>query len=97
MVYKITWSELAVKTYISNIEYLEKEWTEKEIERFKKAVMRKLFSLSLQPRSGAPTNKRANLRKSIINKRIVLIYRLKPQNKEIELVRFFNTYQFPIF
>ncbi len=96
MVHKIVWSALAVKTYVDNIEYLEKEWSEKEVVNFIAAVKRKLLSLSLQPRLGVTTNKRANIRKTIVNKRILLIYRHKPQKKEIELIRFFNTYQYPV-
>jgi plasmid stabilization system protein ParE len=96
MVHKIVWSALAIKTYVSNIEYLEREWSEREIKQFIHAVQRKLLLLSLQPRSGAITNNRKNLRKSILNKRIILIYRHKPLKKEIELVRFFNTYQQPL-
>ena len=96
MVHKIIWTTLAIKTYVNNIEYLEKEWTEKEVKNFISAVQRKLFSLSLQPRIGVITNRRRNIRKSIVNKRIVIIYRHKPQKNEIELVRFFNTYQRPL-
>ena len=97
MVHKIVWSALAVKTYVSNIEYLENEWSEKEVVNFIMAVKRKLLSISLQPRLGATTNKRNNIRKTIINKRILLVYRHKPQKKEIELIRFFNTYQHPAY
>ena len=96
MVHKIIWSSLAIKTYVNNIEYLEKEWSEKEVNNFISVVQRKLFSLSLQPRLGIITNKRKNIRKTILNKRIVLIYRHKPLKNEIELVRFFNTYQRPL-
>jgi plasmid stabilization system protein ParE len=96
MVHEIVWSALAVKTYVGNLEYLEKEWTEKEVLNFIAAVERNLFALALQPRLGVITNKRNNIRKKIINKRIVLIYRHKPRKKEIELVQFFNTYQRPI-
>jgi len=97
MVHKIVWSALAINTYVSNIEYLEKEWTEKEASNFIHAVQRKLTSLSLQPRIGTITSTRTNVRKTIINKQIVLFYRYKPQKREVELVRFFNTYQHPIF
>ncbi len=95
MVYKIIWSPLALETYRNNIEYLEKEWSEKEVRNFIDATLRKLTVLSLQPRSGILTNKRANLRHTIIHKRIILIYRCKVLKREIELVRFFNTYQHP--
>ena len=93
MVYQVIWSSLALHTYMQNIDYLEKEWTEKEIEKFIDTVLKKITILSLHPRTGKVTNKRANLRQIVINKRIVLIYRCKTLKREIELVRFFNTYQ----
>ena len=34
MAVAIQWSDQAKKTYASNIEYLEKEWTNKEIKKF---------------------------------------------------------------
>jgi len=43
MVYKIIWSALAIKTYVNNIEYLEKEWSEKEVINFIVAVQQKIF------------------------------------------------------
>jgi plasmid stabilization system protein ParE len=95
MVYKIIWSKLALRTYIHNIKYLESQWTEKEILNFIKAVQKKIALLSLQPQIGRLTIRRINLRQTVIHKRVILIYRFKPAKKEIELVRFFNTYQNP--
>ena len=95
MVFKIIWSALSLKTYISNIEYLEKEWTSKEVKNFISTVQRKIAILSLQPKSGRLTSQRMNVRQVVIHKRIILIYRFKPQKKELELVRFFNTRQHP--
>ena len=96
MVFKITWSTLALKTYISNIEYLETEWTSREIKKFIIAVQRKLAILSLQPKTGRLTGKRLHVRQTVIHKRVILIYRFKPLKKEVELVRFFGTYQNPL-
>ena len=95
MVFKIIWSALSLKTYISNIEYLEKEWTSKEVKNFISTVQRKIAILSLQPKSGRLTSQRMNVRQVVIHKRIILIYRFMPQKKELELVRFFNTRQHP--
>jgi plasmid stabilization system protein ParE len=95
MVFKIIWSSLALKTYISNIEYLEKDWTSKEVNNFINIVQRKISILSLQPKSGKITSKRIHLRQIVVHKRIILIYRFKPLKKEVELVRFFNTWQHP--
>lgn len=93
MVHKVIWSDLAIKSYIGNIEYLEKEWSEREVKNFITAVQRKILLQSIQPRMGIISDKRKNLRKTILNKRVVLIYRYKPLKKKIELVHFFNTYQ----
>ena len=95
MVYKIIWSELAIKTYISNIKYLETAFTETEVKAFITAVQKKLSVLSLQPRIGRLTNKRENVRFTVIHKRVTLIYRHRPVKHEIQLVRFWNNYQDP--
>ncbi len=95
MVYKIVWSTLALKTYISNIEYLEVKFTEREVKKFIAVVERKLAILSIQPNTGRLTGKRLNLRQTVIHKRILLIYRFKQSKSEIELARFFNTWQHP--
>jgi plasmid stabilization system protein ParE len=95
MVFKIVWSTLSLKTYISNIEYLETKWTEKEVRNFITAVQRKLAILSLQPKTGRLTGKRLNVRQTVIHKRVLLVYRFKNSTKTVELVRFFNTWQHP--
>ena len=91
MVQKIIWSNLAIRTYIDNISYLQQEWTQREIDNFINATERKLELLKLQPTIGALTNKRLHIRKTLIVKRVLLIYRYKPRKGEIELLHFFNT------
>jgi len=95
MAFKIIWSSLAIKTYIENIEYVQKKWTEKEAEKFASAVQRKLQLLLMNPNIGSPTSKRKNVRKAVVHKRVTLIYRFMPNKKEIELLRFWGTYQNP--
>lgn len=95
MVHSIIWSELAIKTYGSNIEYLETAFTEAEVKAFITAVQKKLTVLSMYPRVGRLTNKRESLRWTVIHKRVALIYRHKPLKHEIQLVRFWNNYQDP--
>lgn len=95
MVRQIKWSSLAIQTYISNIQYLQKEWTQKEVDTFIAATERKLNLLKSQPGIGALTNKRKAVRKTLIVKRILLIYRYNKQQEQIELLMFFNTWQHP--
>ena len=89
------WSNLALRTYIGNINYLSEAFTQKEIDKFVEATERKLELLKSQPNVGELTNLRLHIRKTMIGKRILLIYRYKPQKREIELLQFFNTWKHP--
>ena len=95
MVLKIIWSQTAIDTYIANIQYLEKEWTTKEVRNFIEAVQKKLQALSIHPNLGKRSGKRVGLRQIVVNKRMLMYYRYKPLKKEIQLVYFFNTHQKP--
>ena len=95
MVYKITWSLEALSTYLLAIDYLEKVWTEREVKNFIRLVDDKLQLLITQPRLGRPSMKVKNVHRTVIHKRITLVYRHKPIKKEIELVTFWNNWQNP--
>lgn len=95
MVYEIIWSELALKTFLGNIDYINTDWTETEVNKFTNATSGILQLLSLQPRIGRLTSKRVFLRKVLVSKRIILIYRFNPSGNVIELVQFLNTWQNP--
>ena len=93
---KINWTNKAWLTYLANIEYLQKAWTEKEISNFVLLVDKKLANLSKHPRIGSQRNKKyPNIRFSMVQKRIVLVYKHKPLKNEIDLLIFWNTYQHP--
>ena len=95
MVYEVVWSELAIKSYINNIKYLEKNWTKKEVTFFILSVKRRIQLLSSAPETGLLTNKRKNVRKTVIHKRVILFYRFNKRKKLIELIRFWETRQNP--
>ncbi len=71
MVQKIIWSGLALRSYLGNIAYLEKHWTPKEVNNFTEATERKLRLLKVQPNIGNLSNKKSNIRKTLIGKRIL--------------------------
>ncbi|HVZ97845.1 MAG TPA: hypothetical protein VG847_13275 [Chitinophagaceae bacterium] len=93
---KINWTTRAWSTYEANIIYLQNEWTAKEISNFVILVDRKIASLSRQPATGKPRNKKyPHIRFTIIHKRMALIYKYKPSKNEIDLLVFWNTYRNP--
>lgn len=94
MPYKIIWQSRAVNTYFSNIKYLKENWSEKEIDNFEKACINKLINIANHPNLGSSRNKKnRNIRFTLINKRVALIYQFKPKKKEIMLLFFWSTYQ----
>lgn len=93
---KINWTTRAWLTYEANIEYLQKEWTAKEISNFILATDKKIAGLSAHPAIGKPRNKKyPNIRFTVIHKRVALIYKHKPLKNEIDLLVFWNTYRNP--
>lgn len=89
MVYKIVWTAKALESYVSNMQYLAQAWTEKEVKRFAALVEKRIKRLSQQPETGTPRNKKQlNIRHTVLHKRVSLIYRVKPQKKELELLLF---------
>jgi plasmid stabilization system protein ParE len=96
MVYKVNWTPKAVQTYLSNMHYLQQEWTEREMTKFAELVEKKINLLRKHPNLGASrNNKLPNIRQVMVHKRVSLIYRVKPVKKEPELLLFWNTWQNP--
>lgn len=68
MVCQIIWTPKALETYISNIEYLESRWAQKEINRFIADTEKKVKLLSRQPQIGSPRNtKHKHVRHTLIH------------------------------
>lgn len=96
MVYQVIWTAKAIETYISNIEYLESAWTEREVKKFMHDVEKKIKLLSAQPLTGSEKSKKQpQIRHTLIHKRVSLIYRIASRKKQVELLLFWNTYQNP--
>jgi plasmid stabilization system protein ParE len=75
------------------VEYLEREWSEKEVKNFTARVTRKLEVLQSHPRHGRRSNKKKNYYRTIIHKRITLVYQLRATRKELQLITFLNNWQ----
>ena len=96
MVYEITWTHKAVDSYARNMLYLEQAWTQKETDLFIALLQKKLEVVSRHPYLGSPRSKKDhNIRFTILNKRVMLVYKVKNRKKQIELLLFWNTYQHP--
>ena len=86
----IIWSPQAKKDYWENIDYLEVEWTYKDVVNFMEKVERIINLLSIKNIEFISTNYRG-VNKVVITKQITLYYKI--DSKKLELLRFWNTYQ----
>ena len=95
MVQKIIWSPGAMNDFLQIIAYLQENWTEREIQNFTDRVDEKLAVLREHPRLGSFRHKKTNVHKTVVHKKVILIYKYKPLKKEILLLSFWNTQQDP--
>ncbi len=86
----ISWSEPAKIDYWNNIEYLEREWTLKEVYNFMDMVDELIDLLTKNNVTFKPTSYKNTFQVPVV-KQITLYYSL--ENEKIELLRFWNNYQ----
>lgn len=90
---QIIWTELARLEYWENIEYLEREWTLNEVYNFMDKTGDLIGLLEKKNLTFKPTNYEGIFQVTV-TKQITLFYRIL-ENKDIELLRFWNNYQEP--
>lgn len=92
MVKKVIWTPRAKKTFQSIIDYLEKEWTEKEIANFVNETNHVISIAAKTPEAFRKSGK-VHIREALITKHNLLIYRVK--GEEIYLLTFWTTRKNP--
>jgi plasmid stabilization system protein ParE len=94
MAFKVIWSPKAVETFDKVIDYLHKNWTEKEIKKFVRETEHVIHLVSINPHLFRASEKE-NIFEAIITKHNLLLYQVNQQSKTIELLSFFDTHQDP--
>ncbi|MEA1786105.1 type II toxin-antitoxin system RelE/ParE family toxin [Arenibacter sp. GZD96] len=96
MALKIVWAPQAEKGLGKVLEYLEEEWSAKEILVLEKRILDLMERISKYPKICPPTGKYPNVHKGSVDKNNYIIYRLNPRKKSIEIINFRGTKQKPI-
>ncbi len=91
----IKWTNEARITFEKNINYLQEEWTDKEIRSFVKQVNNILLRIMAHPEMYSTSAKNFKIRRASINKYIVLYYRYYSSKKEVTLLTFWHNKQDP--
>ena len=90
---EIIWSPRAEMEFADILSYINSEWNEKVVLNFINSLDGVLIQLSENPLMFPLFDKKREIRKCVLNKRVILFYRLR--NENIELVSLFNTRQNP--
>jgi len=96
MALKIVWTPQAKKGLDIVIEYLDREWTVKEIIKLEKVLQEFLERISNYPKIYPATDSCKNVRRGFVDKNNYIIYRIKTNKAIIEIINFRGTRQKPI-
>ncbi|MCF8352041.1 MAG: hypothetical protein K9H15_12800 [Bacteroidales bacterium] len=88
---KVHWNILARSDYYQNIDYLLREWSEKDAQKFIDEVDDVEFILKQGKVEFQDTNLR-DVKRCVICKQISLFYKVVDEHN-VELLRFWNNYQ----
>jgi plasmid stabilization system protein ParE len=94
MDYEIVWSPVAKTSYFTILEYLEKNWTAKEIQAFVNRTEEILDLIKTRP-SLFQYSKSSDTYRCVLVKQVSLFYRTRPSTNRIELLLFWDNRQNP--
>lgn len=95
MALEIIWSIRAEKGFASIVNYLEKNWTEREIRNFMRESQEFFDLLKKNPKLLQPSMK-ANLYRGPMNRLTILTNKIKPEKRQIILVNIRSSRQNPL-
>jgi len=91
--YKIFWTDFALKELENTIEYLEENWTEKELRNLAIKLEETLSFISQNPNLFQVSDIKKEIRRVVILTHNTLYYRIS--NDQIEIISFFSNRQSP--
>ncbi|HAN00467.1 MAG TPA: hypothetical protein DCQ26_17885 [Marinilabiliales bacterium] len=95
MALEIIWSIRAEKGFDKIVNYLEENWTEREVRNFMQESQEFFELLKKNPKMLQPS-KKANLYRGPMNRLTMVTYRILPRKKQIVLVNIMGARQKPL-
>lgn len=94
MSHSLQWTSEAKKTFKQNLEYLSKEWDNQVINNFLDRMEEILTQLKVNPEIYSLHRKHDSVYKCVVHERVILYFKII-DDKHIDLLTFWNTYQDP--
>ena len=88
MDYKLFWSKESISNLVGILSYLESEWTDKELSKFKSKLSKQLDLIQKNPRLFPISEVQPRLRKAVLSKQTTIFYELI--DYEIPIAYLFN-------
>ncbi len=92
---EIIWSARARITFFKVLDYLENNWSQKEIIQFYNRTEIVLRAIKMNPGIFAVSNKHKQVRRALIDKNNSFFYQVDSYNNKIYLLTFFDNRQNP--
>jgi plasmid stabilization system protein ParE len=92
---QVIWSAKAKITYFKVLDYLEQNWTKKELVQFNQRVEIVLRAITKNPGIYPASTKHKEIRKAVIDKNNSCFYKIDAYNKKIYLLTFFDNRRNP--
>ena len=92
---EIIWSAKAKITFFSVIDYLNKNWTKKEMVQFYQRTHFTINAIKKNPAIFPASSKNKEIRKAIVDKNNSFFYIIDPSRQRIYLLTFFDSRQDP--
>jgi len=91
--YKVEWTDNALSELKITFEYIEANWTEKELRKLSNEIERTVNLISNNPNL-FPKSENRNVRKVVVKKLNTIYYRLK-EEETVEILSFFSNRKNP--
>ena len=91
--YRIQWTDHALSELEDTIEYLEKNWTERELKNFARELDHTIELISKNPELFQTSKQKKTVRRAVVAKFNDLYYRQK--NETVEILSLFSNRQDP--
>ena len=92
---EIVWSEKAKRTFYSVLDYLNENWTRKEVVQFNQRTQMIISAIRKNPEIFPASSKNQEMRKALIDKNNLLFYKVDTYHRKIYLLTFFDCRQDP--
>ena len=89
--YKVFWTDEAIRNLESILDYLNKNWTQREVDNFRKKLGKQIDLIEKNPKLFPISNLNRRLRKAVLSKQTTIFYELSGQ--VLYLVYLFNNKQ----